>query len=373
MPGKIDIIRSAVYRRPGVGRRELRELTGFDGRTITRGVEKLIRLGFITVRRDVLRSAPGRPGEQYFPVDSEDFRVAAVYVDVETIVSAVYDRNGKELFFAREKFSFLQATVGITARRIQQILDRLSGRSGGRISAIGLTLRDCRDSRFLGQLARMLEHEYGLPVYRGYPVDAFAHSFRALWPEPRRLLTVHFFREIELALLDGEDVLDKSREVASGLMHYQIDPEGPYCYCGSRGCMENYIHDYALREEFRFRKNLDSNELISLDTAVQSRDPVALEIINRAENCMIRALKLLIEEFHPDALVLLVLKNDYTLRLMPELLAGHWLPKGLPSGFLRVVDDHEDPGVRCLRATGDAARHFEEKLRTNRIQPGKGK
>ncbi|MFJ6197360.1 ROK family protein [Micromonospora sp. NPDC092111] len=79
------------------------------------------------------------------------------------------------------------------------------------------------------------EHLYGL----GRPYDDF--------------LTITLGQGVGAAVVSGGDLRRGGHGAAGELGHLTIDPTGPSCHCGKRGCLETYICDNALLDQARAR------------------------------------------------------------------------------------------------------------------------
>ena len=77
------------------------------------------------------------------------------------------------------------------------------------------------------------EHLYGL----GRPYDDF--------------LTLTLGQGVGRAVVSGGDLRRGGHGAAGELGHLPIDPAGPPCHCGKRGCLETYVCDGALVEQAR--------------------------------------------------------------------------------------------------------------------------
>ncbi|MBM0229509.1 ROK family transcriptional regulator [Micromonospora sp. ATA51] len=77
------------------------------------------------------------------------------------------------------------------------------------------------------------EHLYGL----GRPYDDF--------------LTITLGQGVGAAVVSGGDLRRGGHGAAGELGHLPIDPAGPPCHCGKRGCLETYVCDGALVEQAR--------------------------------------------------------------------------------------------------------------------------
>jgi len=97
--------------------------------------------------------------------------------------------------------------------------------------------------------------------------------------------------------------------------HQLINPDGPECYCGQRGCWESLISGPAISRAARNAKNNepritpalgDSNhmEARSVAEAARAGDPVALMIMQKAARDFSVGIINIISLFVPDVLVL---------------------------------------------------------------------
>ena len=85
--------------------------------------------------------------------------------------------------------------------------------------------------------------------------------------------------------------------------HHCIDPAGPACYCGQRGCVERFVAGPALEEQYRTRTKeaLDAAHIVARHRA---GEPAATEIVGRFLDYFGRALANVVDILDPDAIVL---------------------------------------------------------------------
>lgn len=86
--------------------------------------------------------------------------------------------------------------------------------------------------------------------------------------------------------------------------HVTLDPEGPPCYCGRRGCIETYLCGPALEADYRKRsgRSLPLREIAS--AAQGGGDPAAVATLSQATRWFGRALATVINILDPDVIVL---------------------------------------------------------------------
>ena len=83
--------------------------------------------------------------------------------------------------------------------------------------------------------------------------------------------------------------------------HQLIDPNGPECYCGHRGCWESLISGSAISNQMKGGKNIDAS---AISAAARAGDPAALAIMQKAARDFSLGIVNIISFFVPDVLVL---------------------------------------------------------------------
>ena len=103
-------------------------------------------------------------------------------------------------------------------------------------------------------------------------------------------------------VLDGA-VHRGPQRIAGEWGHHSIDPAGPQCYCGGRGCVETYLSGPALEREFRQRLGRPASAE-AIAAAAAAGEDAAGAIFADYLDCFGRALANLIDILDPDMVVL---------------------------------------------------------------------
>jgi len=85
--------------------------------------------------------------------------------------------------------------------------------------------------------------------------------------------------------------------------HMSIDPQGPLCYCGQRGCTETYISGGGLEARYVEKYGV-SRPLKDVEREYFAGDPRAVEFMQEFFNRFGRAIANLIDILDPDVIVL---------------------------------------------------------------------
>ncbi len=137
-------------------------------------------------------------------------------------------------------------------------------------------------------------------------------------------------------VVDGT-LLRGSSGLAGELGHLPIEPDGPICICGGRGCLELYASGRALGEAAQ-RLHNGHGELGSapftvsnLVAAADAGNPAAVRALDAAANALARAIRPTIAVVDPDAVLIAgTVGHAASAHLIPalerELAALHPLP-----------------------------------------------
>ena len=103
-------------------------------------------------------------------------------------------------------------------------------------------------------------------------------------------------------IVDGK-VYTGSRGFASEYGHMTIDPEGPICHCGKKGCLEAFIGSYGVTGRYKIlsNKNLTVKEIF--DKAKEGEE-IASKVVNEFGFYLSIGIKNLVEALDPDIFVL---------------------------------------------------------------------
>jgi fructokinase len=101
---------------------------------------------------------------------------------------------------------------------------------------------------------------------------------------------------------DGAQVWDGAQGIAGEWGHVTLEPDtGPPCYCGRRGCVEQYLSGPAIERAYRER----TGQAKSLrDIEASANDPDAHEVLTRVAEIFGRATATVINVLDPDVIVL---------------------------------------------------------------------
>jgi fructokinase len=98
-------------------------------------------------------------------------------------------------------------------------------------------------------------------------------------------------------------LLSGAQHIAGEWGHHSIDPDGPGCYCGQRGCVERYLSGPAVAARYRAR----TGQVLAMDAIVaraQAGEGSAVQVFDEFLAHFGRALANVIAIVDPDIIVL---------------------------------------------------------------------
>jgi fructokinase len=103
-------------------------------------------------------------------------------------------------------------------------------------------------------------------------------------------------------VIDGR-VWTGPQHLAGEWGHHRIDPAGPECYCGGRGCVETLLSGPAVERRYE-QASGQRQPLAAIVERARGREPVARAVIDRLLEDFGRALANVIDILDPDVVVL---------------------------------------------------------------------
>lgn len=283
-----------IRERQPISRADIAKATGLRPGTVSAIVNRLIkeRLVYEGVEGP---STGGRP-PKYLYVNAESAYVLAIDVGVGETLYAVSDFNGRilmqrALVTEGDPENFLASL----AREINTLIEAQYPRA--RFEAVGVSvpgLIDRADGSLITSpnlgwqgvpVRALLEAELGLPVF--VENDANAAAFAELWYGPldelstRTLLCVLVVEGLGTGLIINGELHVGTSIGLGGFGHMTLDPNGPLCSCGRRGCWETFASDRATLARYRdlTRKKSGLRTVTEVIALARQGDATALGVI----------------------------------------------------------------------------------------------
>lgn len=342
---KLAELKGLILNTAGISRGDVARLADLDIRTASIYLEELCSSGLIRKEQEP-SSGKGRPGFIYLS-NTDKIMFAGVAITRDNhIACRLADINNEKLYSSELQCGAESSKLTVfneVLNTIGKAADSLKGRT---LSGIGLSV-----SRWLqppiasydvySGLPDAIERHTGVKVYRDNLINSRAYHIGALTGR-RNLAVIHPGNVIELGVLKDGKALTSPFEHEFRLAHLTVDENGPACYCGKRGCLENYVTDKALLEEIKREYGLNGirGELPDLyDTHMPDNKVIARMSVLTGKR-LASACEYVAESYQPEIIYLMVPDNDLYKKALkyykPEKKVSFEMAI-LPSGLGEVV------------------------------------
>lgn len=358
--------RSLVLRilrgRGPISRRQISALTGLQPATITNLVDGLLEEGLVAEVGNAAAgsSAGGRP-QVLLDLKPGGALVAGVQLGIRSIAVAFGDHKGT--LYATTEVAHpeglpAEESLAMAAGAVRELLaaDDVAVSS---LHGLGMSLPTivdpgrgiARHARELGwsvevPVAALLSDELDLPVFADNSRRAMMlaeSAFGAVQAADNAVL-VHVGTTVGAALLLERRTFYGDNSAAARIDHTIVEPDGPECSCGGRGCLSAVAGEKRMLERWRLADPQIDRDLepAVLYRRAQDGDPVAVEIVADAARAIGAALvhALLLLDCHVVVVAGPVLfAEEAFLRPLREAIEPHVhrvtgaVPIVLPSSF----------------------------------------
>jgi predicted NBD/HSP70 family sugar kinase len=257
-----SVVLDAVRReRTGLSRVELAERTGLSAQTVSNVCRRLIDAGLVRETGKLI-SGPGKP-RTILQLEPRGGFAVGVHVDPAVITYVVLDLEGTVVAHSRtptRSDATPEQVVDLMAQSVAALIAE-SGIDGSLLLGVGIASPgpiDIEEGVVLDppmiprwrdvHLREALSEAAGLPVLIEKDVTAAVVAER--WfnsGEGRRNFAfVYYGTGFGTGLVVGGEVVRGASSNAGDAGHITVDPDGPVCGCGRRGCVGDVINPRTL-------------------------------------------------------------------------------------------------------------------------------
>lgn len=243
------------------------------------------------------------------------------------VLGGLFDKDGKLL---KEAKRATKASKGseIILKQIFRVIDELMMSSDSEVLAIGAGVPGIIENGNIlftpnlpwnnYPLKKELEEHYGIPVTLGNDATT---SLLGEWKYgsakgAKNVVGIFVGTGIGGGILIGGSPYMGSIGAAGELGHMIVSPEGPYCGCGARGCLESVASKTAIQKKItnqisRGRKTILENyfkenyilKSSQLKEALESNDELVVEVIDELSYYLGVGAASIMNIFNPDVIV----------------------------------------------------------------------
>ncbi|HZO78863.1 MAG TPA: ROK family transcriptional regulator [Solirubrobacteraceae bacterium] len=329
-PGSLESLRrvnrarvlAVLQRRGRASRADIVRASGLSRTTVSSLVADLLEEGVVVERPDPVLQAPTSSGGRppiLLALDPASGTFVGIDFGHDSVNVALADRSGDLLANAREELDVdYQADLALaTATRIVRGLLDNAGISPKRVLGVGAAVSAplrSRDHAFASQrifpgwaaldVSRALGSRLGLPVYVGNDANlgALAEATFGAGRDVQNLIYVMLSSGVGAGIILDGALYEGDTGTAGELGHVVVDPSGPICRCGNRGCLETLAGVSALTRALQHRDETTPT-LAGLLALCEAGDPGVRRLIADAGRAVGQALAAMCSVLDPALVI----------------------------------------------------------------------
>ncbi|GAB3574347.1 ROK family transcriptional regulator [Leifsonia lichenia] len=342
------VVLDAIRRRPeGITRSELASLTGLSGMTVTKVCRRLLDAGLVD-EHGTRMSGPGKPAAVVKLNPGGGFAVG-VHIDPAAVTYVLVDLSGAIRDHSRTGTPTAGDASAVISEMAEAIEALIAGSAVDRSRILGIGIAspgpiNVEDGVVLNPpmmpnwhrvaLRRSLSEATGLPVL--LEKDATAAVVAELWfAEPgssRDFAFMYYGTGLGTGLSVSGEVVRGISSNAGDAGHITVDPDGPICTCGRRGCVGYITVPRALVERAVLDGVLSADEagdpddmddvdaaFTRLATLASTGNDDAEAILTDAARSLARAVVVIVNLLDIDEIIF---GGPFWARISPTILAA---------------------------------------------------
>jgi predicted NBD/HSP70 family sugar kinase len=308
------VVLNLIRRRQPISRADLARVSGLQRSTVSLITEQLIRENWVVYGPTGRLPRGRRP--TFLRLNDQRAIVVADLRPVQTTV-AVSDVNGR--FLSQESMATPPDPAAAIKNLIARIRHQIGMHAERDFEGIGISLSgrfDLSTQQIIFapnlkfaecDLKRPIEEATGIRVEIENAANAcvlaevwFGHAGERV-PD---LVVLTVAEGVGAGVFANGQLMRGANGMAGEFGHVSLDPEGPRCACGRRGCWEVYASNRAALRYYRESGSAaDGFTFQDLLTLAESGDGLALKAIDKMAHAIGRGLKLIVAGLAPEEIV----------------------------------------------------------------------
>lgn len=309
-----DIVLEFIRFRQPVSRVDLSRLSGLQPSTISAIVEELIEEGWVR-EGALVRGARGRPSTMLSV--NEDLVTLALDVRPDQAIVAVVDLSGR--FLSHETVVTVADPMASMAKIIERMQRLRQRHSDKTFEGIGVSVpgRVDRVTQRLLLAPNLKWHNFdikaalekGLELQVEIDNDANACLLSELWygrlEGVKDAVLVAVSEGLGTAILTGGQLHSGFNGLAGEFGHISMDPLGPVCGCGQRGCWEMFASSRSALQAYRkLAPKSPVGSIEELLRLAEEDDVAAVKAVSAQATALGRGLRMITSALSPELILI---------------------------------------------------------------------
>ncbi len=330
------LILNIIREKGTISRTQLASETGLTAATVTNITAELIDNGLVTEFTTGISTGGRKP--ILLRINSDAFFIASAYVSPDKVEVAVADFGANIIFYKHRSITDA-VTPDECVDYIVNSLGKFENKENKKIIGLGVALHGIVNS---GEgtvinapnlnwknvhFRELLEEKTNIPVLTDNDVRLMALA--EMWFGTARydesFVLLYISRGVGSAVVIGGKVLRGFTESAGEIGHCMIDPAGPVCECGKKGCLQALTNEKAMLENLK--ENLHLTDILNessdcadiVDAYLNQNDKAATIVIENEIKHLKTGISTIINMINPELIVLNTDIKDFDIATTEEL------------------------------------------------------
>lgn len=161
-----------------------------------------------------------------------------------------------------------------------------------------------------------LEQQFGIPVYLENEANLSVLGEKTFMYDYPNIANISVHSGIGVGLIINNELYTGFNGNAGEFGHSIVEMDGRPCPCGNHGCLEQYVSERVLLQQFSQMKHFEETKFDVFSEAYQKKDPDAVEVVLQFTKYMAVCINNIMTSYNPN---LVIINSSFTI-YFPRLI-----------------------------------------------------
>lgn len=153
-------------------------------------------------------------------------------------------------------------------------------------------------------LAEGLNQHFGVPIYLENEANLSVIGEKTFQYDYANIANISVHSGIGLGIIINDQLFTGYNGRAGEFGHTIIEIDGRPCPCGNLGCLEQYVSERVLLNEFAKLKGLEKADFSDYSQKLEDRDPIAMQIMDQFIKYMSVGINNILNAYNPEIVII---------------------------------------------------------------------
>lgn len=232
----------AIYK--SGSRADLAQSLNLSKMSISMLVKELMEQGLVEEKQEEYPSNIVGPKPHTIQITDGQIVSLAIFLSSEYIYAKLIDLNGKIHYDTKRIILKSDNREELIKKAIEIVEDVKTVGNHLFDSIIGAAISTESNTKMTGEeMKQLLEHHYSFFIHtlNQVQMNAFAECYDGSTYKKKKGIYINMEEEVSGALIKGRHHIYSDEPELIELAHMSIKFDGPFCFCGNRGCFQSYV------------------------------------------------------------------------------------------------------------------------------------